>query len=91
MARRTAKELIESGLQPKSRGEGSIFKVINHGQEKWRATYTLFMDGNTPVQVSGTGSTREEAIRNREANKQKRLIKLGEMPPSAAKPNKSQC
>ena len=90
MARRTAKELIESGLQPKAKGEGSIFKVINHGQEKWRATYTLFMDGNTPVQVSGTGSTREEAIRNREANKQKRLIKLGEMPPSAAKPNKRQ-
>lgn len=90
MARRTSRELLESGLQPKAKGEGSIYKVVNHGQEKWRASYTLFMDGNRPVQVTGTGSTREEAIRNREANKQKRLIQLGELPPSALKPNQKQ-
>jgi hypothetical protein len=48
------------------------------------------MDGNRPVQVTGTGSTREEAIRNREANKQKRLIQIGELPPSALKPNQKQ-
>ncbi|MBO1739795.1 site-specific integrase [Leifsonia sp. TF02-11] len=35
------------------------------------------------VQVSGTGSTEEEAIKRREENYKKRLVKMGELPISA--------
>lgn len=84
MGRRTNREIFESGLQPKSRGEGSVFKISVNGQEKWRATYTLFMDEkNRAVQVSGTGASKEEAIRRREENRQKRLVQRGSLPASA--------
>ena len=82
MARKTSKQLIEAGFQPRARGEGSVFKVINHGKERWRATFTLYMEDGAAVQVSGTGATREEAIKNREKNQQKRLVELGKLPPS---------
>lgn len=88
MARKTSQQLIEAGLQPKARGEGSIFKVINHGKERWRATFTLYMQDGVAVQVSGTGATREEAIKNREKNYQKRKVELGELPPSVLKAKK---
>lgn len=88
MGRRTNREIIDAGQLPKSRREGSVFNISVNGQEKWRATHTLFMDeNNRAVQVSGTGSTREEAIRRREENRQKRLVKLGDLPNSAVKPN----
>lgn len=84
MGRRTNREIFESGLQPKSRGEGSVFKISVNGQEKWRATHTLFMDEkNRAVQVSGTGASKEEAIRRREENRQKRLVQRGSLPASA--------
>ena len=89
MGRRTNREIIDAGQLPKSRREGSVFNISVNGEEKWRATHTLFMDeNNRAVQVSGTGSTREEAIRRREENRQKRLVKLGELPNSAVKPNR---
>lgn len=83
MVRKTTQELIDAGLQPRTNGEGSIFKVINHGKERWRATFTLFMVDGKAVQVSGTGATKQEAIRNRDKNQQKRLVELGQLPPSA--------
>ena len=86
MARKTSQELIEAGFQPRTNGEGSIFKVINHGKEKWRATFTLYMSEGKAIQVSGTGSSRQEAIANREKNRQKRLVELGKLPQSAREP-----
>lgn len=91
MARRTSKELIAAGQQPRLNGEGSIFKISVGGVEKWRATYTLEMDENgNAIQVTGTGATREEAVRRREANREKRRVQMGLLPPSALKPNKKQ-
>lgn len=83
MARKTTRQLIEAGLQPRTNGEGSIFKVINHGKERWRATFTLYMVDGRAVQVSGTGATKQEAIRNREKNQHRRLVELGKLPPSS--------
>ena len=83
MVRKTTQQLIDAGLQPRTNGEGSIFKVINHGKERWRATFTLYMVDGKAVQVSGTGATKQEAIRNRDKNQQKRLVELGQLPPSA--------
>ena len=75
MGQRTNQDLFESGPQPRTRGEGSVFRIFVNGQEKWRATHTLFMDENNyAVQVSGTGASKEEAIGRREENRQKGLV-----------------
>lgn len=82
--RRTAEELAQDGQQPRSRGEGSVFRVKS--LKKWRATYTLYMDDDgRAVQVSGTGDTKEQAIERRNLNYRKHLVKAGELPASALK------
>jgi integrase len=84
MGRRTNDELWAARQVPRKRGEGSVFPVVINGQDRFRATRTLFMDekGNA-VQVSGTGATVEEAVKRRDDNYKKRLVKMGELPASA--------
>ena len=94
MVRKTNEELWAERRAPKKRGEGSVFQIAdpnNPAKTKWRATRTLYMstDGHA-VQVSGTGSSEEEAIRRREENWTKRKIQLGELPASALRSTPSE-
>lgn len=84
MGRRTNEELWADRRAPRKRGEGSVFTVVVNGQPLFRATKTLYMDSQgRAVQVSGTAPTEQEAIRRRDANFKKRLVKMGELPLSA--------
>jgi integrase len=84
MARRTNEELWADRRAPRKRGEGSLFTVVVDGQVLYRATKTLYMDDKgRAVQVTGTAPTEQEAIRRRDENFKKRLVKMGELPLSA--------
>ncbi len=84
MARRTSEQLWAAKRAPRKRGEGSVFPITVNGEQRFRATHTLYMDENgRAVQVSGTGKSEEEAIRRRDANYKKRLVTMGQLPASA--------
>ncbi len=90
MARRTNEQLWADKQAPRKRGEGSVFPITVDGKRKFRATRTLYMDDQgRAVQVSGTGGSPEEAIRRRDENYTKRLVKQGVVGVSAvsAKPS----
>ena len=84
VARRTNEQLWADKQAPRKRGEGSVFPIVINGKNKFRATRTLYMDeSGRAVQVSGTGSSEEEAIKRRDANYTKRLVRRGEIGSSA--------
>lgn len=66
MGRRSNEELKAAGASPRKKGEGTVFEVPGR-KGYFRAVRTLEIEGK-PVQVSGSGTTEEQAIQRRERN-----------------------
>jgi integrase len=71
MARRSNEELLADNLQPRKKGEGTVFEVKSR-PGVYRAVRVIEIDGKA-VQISGTGMTPEQAIQKRERNVFKKL------------------
>jgi integrase len=78
MGRRSNEELKAAGAAPRKRGEGTVFEVPGR-PGYFRAVRTIELRGK-PVQVSGSGTTQEQAIHRREKNV---IKKLGATPQAA--------
>lgn len=66
MGRRTNEELKSLDLQPRKKGEGTVFPMKNK-PGVYRAVRVIEIDGKL-TQVSGNGSSPEQAIQRRERN-----------------------
>ena len=71
MGRRSNEELKAAGAPLRKRGEGTVFEVPGR-KGYFRAVRTIEYEGK-PVQVSGSGTTEEQAILRREKNVIKKL------------------
>lgn len=71
MGRRTNEELKSLDLQPRKKGEGTVFPMKNR-PGIYRAVRVIEIDGKL-TQISGNGTSPEQAIQRRERNVFKKL------------------
>lgn len=71
--------MTDKKRQRSVRGGGSVFQTVVHGKKQWCASMSHYDEDGKRVFIRGFGATPSQAIKRRQANLEKRLIRDGEI------------